>query len=117
MAVAAAERQVARQSVDEGRILARRYGAYENSWRRGWPAGGSRRCWLRRVRWGTRRVEQSEMKLLMGVAAVGSRVARAIVGVNETVARGESASECSGAGGMSGGAVAGCAGGVGAVWA
>jgi len=35
VAVAAAERQVARASVDESRVLARRYGAYENSWRRG----------------------------------------------------------------------------------
>jgi len=33
------------------------------------------------------------MKLLMGGAAVGGRVARAIVDVNETVAGGESASE------------------------
>ena len=91
VSVAAGERQVARASVDEGRIVARRYGAHESHWRRGGLAG--RRCGLRRVWWSTRGTEQSEMKLLMGGPAVGGRVARAIVNVNETVAGGESASE------------------------
>jgi len=58
------------------------------------------------------------MKLLMDGAAVGSRLTRAIVGVNETVAwLHEGRAHLSGAGGASGGTAAGCAGGVRAMWA
>ena len=89
VAVTAAERHVAGASVDEGRIVARRYGAYESRWRRGGLAGY--RCGPCRVRWSTRGTKQSEMKLPMGGVAVGGRVARAVVDVSEAVAGGESA--------------------------